>query len=186
MYLDMKGPNDNPLKNLKTWVCSGETLVPSLAEEFFKYFPDNEYQLCNFYGSTEIMGDVTYHVMSNRQQLKNQDKVPIGLPVDNTIIYLLDQDYRPVKAGDVGELFVSGLNLAAGYVNGRDPDRFIDNPLAIDPTYSRLYRTGDFARIEKGTIIYEGRTDSQVKIRGHRVDLSEVEKAVNSIEGKFI
>lgn len=103
--------------------------------------------------------------------------------MDNTIIYLLDNEFRPVKNGDVGELFVSGLNLAAGYVNGRDPEKFIDNPLAVDPTFSKLYRTGDFGRIEKGVILYEGRTDSQVKIRGHRVDLSEVEKAVNSIDG---
>lgn len=182
MYLELSGKKSS-LKNLKTWVCSGETLVTSLAEEFFKYFPENEHKLCNFYGSTEVMGDVTYHVISNPGQLKHQDKVPIGLPVDNTIIYLLDPDFRPVKAGDVGELFVSGLNLAAGYVNGRDPDKFVENPLAIDPTFARLYRTGDFARICKGTILYEGRTDSQVKIRGHRVDLSEVEKAVNSVEG---
>jgi len=55
--------------------------------------------------------------------------------------------------------------------------------LAIDPTFSKLYRTGDYAKIEKGTLLYEGRTDSQVKIRGHRVDLSEVEKAVASVEG---
>lgn len=170
------------LSNLKIWVCSGETLVVSLAEEFFKYFPENEHKLCNFYGSTEIMGDVTYHIISGPRELQHQDKIPIGLPVDNTVIYLLDTDFRPVKAGEVGELFASGLNLAAGYVNGRDPDKFLENPLAIDPTYAKLYRTGDFARLEKGTIVYEGRTDSQVKIRGHRVDLSEVEKAVNSLD----
>lgn len=93
----------------------------------------------------------------------------------------MDPEFRPVKYGDVGEIFVSGLNLAAGYVNGRDPEKFLENPLAIDPAFSRLYRTGDFGRVEKGTILYEGRTDSQVKIRGHRVDLTEIEKAVNSL-----
>ncbi|KAF7285868.1 hypothetical protein GWI33_009545 [Rhynchophorus ferrugineus] len=181
MYMSLQKER-NILRSLKTWVCSGETLVVSLAEEFFNFFEEGRYQLCNFYGSTEIMGDVTYHVIDQRSQLKHQDKVPIGLPIDNTMIYLLDKDFRPVKSGEVGELFVSGLNLAAGYVNGRDPERFVDNPLAIDPTYSKLYRTGDFAKVEKGTILYEGRTDSQVKIRGHRVDLSEVEKAVTSLE----
>ncbi|KAJ8940685.1 hypothetical protein NQ318_017735 [Aromia moschata] len=182
MFLELQ-KNKRALRNLKLWVCSGETLAVSLAQEFFEFFPENEHQLCNFYGSTEIMGDVTYHVITGLEQLRNQDKVPIGLPVDNTIIYLLDRDFRPVKAGDVGELFASGLNLAAGYVNGRDPEKFLDNPLAIDPTYAKLYRTGDFARLEKGTLMYEGRTDSQVKIRGHRVDLAEVEKAVNSVDG---
>lgn len=170
------------LRSLKTWVCSGETLTVSLAEEFFQYFPENSHQLCNFYGSTEVMGDVTYHIISNAHQLRHQEKVPIGLPIDNTIIYILDQELRPVKAGDVGELFVSGLNLAGGYVNKRDPDKFIENPLAIDPIFSRLYRTGDFAKLEKGIIVYEGRTDSQVKIRGHRCDLSEIEKALVCLE----
>ncbi|XP_048524265.1 mycosubtilin synthase subunit C isoform X1 [Dendroctonus ponderosae] len=175
--------NAQALKSLKTWVCSGETLAVSLAEEFFRYFKENGAKLCNFYGSTEIMGDVTYHVIEAVSQLQHLHKVPIGLPLDNTMIYLLDKDFRPVKAGEVGELFVSGMNLAAGYVNGRDPEKFVENPLAIDPVFSKLFRTGDFAKIEKGTLVYEGRTDSQVKIRGHRVDLSEVEKAVNSLEG---
>ncbi|XP_065156085.1 beta-alanyl-bioamine nonribosomal peptide synthetase ebony isoform X2 [Atheta coriaria] len=181
MFLELKN-NKNQLNNLKIWVCSGETLVVSLAQEFFDYFTNGDHILCNFYGSTEIMGDVTYHVISNKDQLQYASKVPIGAPVDNTMLYLLDKDYRPVKAGEVGELFVAGLNLAAGYVNNRDPEKFISNPLAIDPTFSKLFRTGDFASVEKGYLQYEGRTDSQVKIRGHRVDLSEVDKAVNSLQ----
>lgn len=107
----------------------------------------------------------------------------LGIPVDNTIIYLLDSELRPVKSGEIGELFVSGLNLASGYVNGRDKEKFLENQLAIDPIFSKLYRTGDFARLDQDVLLYEGRTDSQVKIRGHRVDLSEVEKAVSGVEG---
>ncbi|XP_022911582.1 beta-alanyl-bioamine nonribosomal peptide synthetase ebony [Onthophagus taurus] len=181
MYLKSQKKH-GALKHLRLWICSGETLVVSLAKEFYHHFPENEHKLLNFYGSTEIMGDVTFHIIEGLKQLEHQEKVPIGLPLDNTIIYLLDSNYRPVKAGDVGEIFVSGLNLASGYVNGRDPEKFIENPLAIDPTFARLYRTGDFGKIEKGTILYDGRTDSQVKIRGHRVDLAEVEKAVNSLD----
>ncbi|CAH1993809.1 unnamed protein product [Acanthoscelides obtectus] len=182
LYLELQ-KTEHLLGNLRLWVCSGETLVVSLSKEFYKYFPENEHTLCNFYGSTEIMGDVTYYVVPGLNELKHMDKVAIGVPIDNTAIYLLDQQFRPVKSGDVGELHVSGLNLAAGYVAGRDPDKFVENPLAVDPAHAKLYRTGDFARIEKGILIYEGRTDSQVKVRGHRVDLSEVEKAVAAIEG---
>lgn len=120
---------------------------------------------------------------NNNFEIIHQHILLAGLPLDNTIIYLFDKDFRLVKAGGVGELFVSGLNLAAGYVNGRDPEKFLDNPLAIDPSYEKIYRTGDFAKIEGGVLVYEGRTDSQVKIRGHRVDLAEVEKAVMSIDG---
>ncbi|KAJ8918616.1 hypothetical protein NQ315_013122, partial [Exocentrus adspersus] len=176
MFLEIQR-NKMALRHLRVWVCSGETLPVPLAEEFFRYFPENQHLLCNFYGSTEIMGDVTFHVVSNLQQLKHQDKVPIGLPVDNTIVYLLDTNFRPVKSGEVGELFVSGLNLAAGYV------AVPGKPLAIDPAFAKLYRTGDFASAQKGVLVYEGRTDSQVKIRGYRVDLAEVERAVNSVEG---
>lgn len=88
----------------------------------------------------------------------------VGIALDNTIIYLLDQHLRPVELGSTGELYVAGLNLAAGYVNGRDPDRFIPNPLSTLPQFARLYRTGDYAKIEKGVVVYEGRTDSQVKL----------------------
>lgn len=128
------------------------------------------------------MGDVTYFVCESKKQLDSIDRVPIGYALDNTIIYLLDSDFRPVRSEEIGELFVSGANLAAGYVNGRDPDRFIDNPLAVDPVYSRLYKTGDFASLNKGVIYYEGRMDSQIKIRGHRVDLTEVEKNLAALE----
>lgn len=128
------------------------------------------------------MGDVTYFVCESKKQLDGLERVPIGAVLDNTIVYLLDSDYRPVKSGAIGELYVSGANLASGYVNGRDPDRFLENPLAVDPMFSRIYKTGDYASLHKGYIYYEGRTDSQIKIRGHRVDLSEVEKNLMSLD----
>ncbi|XP_058813264.1 beta-alanyl-bioamine nonribosomal peptide synthetase ebony [Topomyia yanbarensis] len=181
LYLPMQ--KKKLLYNLRIWVCSGEPLQISLAKEFFNYFEEGVHQLCNFYGSTEVMGDVTYFVCESRKQLSNFEKVPIGYPLDNTVIYVLDGKLEPVKPGDIGELFVSGLNLAQGYVNGRDPERFIDNPMAVDVTYSKLYRTGDYASVSKGCIYYEGRTDSQIKIRGHRVDLSEVEKNLLTLSG---
>lgn len=182
LYLPLQN-DKNLLKSLKIWVCSGEPLSLSLAKEFYDFFEPGHHILCNFYGSTEVMGDVTYFVCESKKQLDNYEKVPIGYPVDNTVIYLLDNDFRPVKSETVGELFVAGLNLAQGYVNGRDPEKFIENPLAIDAKYSRLYRTGDYASFRKGVIYYEGRTDSQIKIRGHRVDLSEVEKNILTLLG---
>lgn len=133
IYLSLKR-DATLLSKLKLWVCSGETLPVSLATEFFDYFPENEYMLCNFYGSTEIMGDVTYFICSGKEQLRNYLNVPIGYPIFNTMIYILDADKKPVKAGETGELFVSGANLAHGYVNGRDKDRFIENILAVDPS----------------------------------------------------
>lgn len=205
LYLPMR---DQPglLHGLRIWVCSGEPLSVQLAREFYDYFEEGAQVLCNFYGSTEIMGDVTYFVCESKRQLAALDKVPIGYPISNTVVYVLDEEFRPVKQGDTGELFVAGANLARGYVNGRDKFRFVENPLAVDPSeyycrkyrkicmlnrlphslpeFNRLYRTGDYASVRKGGAIqYEGRTDSQIKIRGHRVDLSEVERHLFGLEG---
>ncbi|XP_055381226.1 beta-alanyl-bioamine nonribosomal peptide synthetase ebony [Condylostylus longicornis] len=181
LYLGMN-KNQQLLYDLKYWICSGEPLSITLAKSFYEYFQEGHHTLFNFYGSTEVMGDVTYFICENRNQLANFDRIPIGIPINNTIIYLLDQDYRPVKNGEIGEIFVAGYNLAAGYVNGRDEHRFIENPLAVDSKYSKLYRTGDFGSLNNGYLMYEGRTDSQIKIRGHRVDLSEIEKNLLRLE----
>lgn len=137
LYLPLQ--NDKILlKSLKIWVCSGEPLSLSLAKEFYNFFEPGQHILCNFYGSTEVMGDVTYFVCESQKQLSSYGKVPIGYPVDNTVIYLLDSDFRPVKSETVGELFIAGMNLAQGYVNGRDPEKFIENPLAIDASECKL------------------------------------------------
>ncbi|XP_034255350.1 dimodular nonribosomal peptide synthase [Thrips palmi] len=174
------------LSRLRLWVCSGEPLAASLAQQFFAHFSSvglDSHCLCNFYGSTEVIGDVTFHTLHGPADVQGLDKVPIGRPLDNTLVYLLDEHFRPALAGQPGELFVAGRNLAAGYVAGRDPHRFLNNPLAVHPDYTRLYRTGDFARVHKGTLVFEGRTDSQVKVRGHRVDLSELEAALTRVDG---
>lgn len=137
IYLNLEGgsvkkPERLPLYNLQIWVCSGEPLALSLAKEFFNYFQEGTHTLYNFYGSTEVMGDVTYFSCSTKKQLDTLDRVPIGLPISNTVVYLLDADYRPVRNGEIGEIFVAGSNLASGYVNNRDPDKFLENPLAIE------------------------------------------------------
>ncbi|CAB3257676.1 unnamed protein product [Arctia plantaginis] len=183
MYLSLK-PSEKPLQSLKLWVCSGEILSKELASQFFKYFGDDSgFILANFYGSTEVMGDVTFHVLERKSQLDNHSTVPIGAPLDNCAVYLLDEEMCPVRESEPGEVWVAGCNLATGYVGGQGTDKFIDNPHASHPDYARLYRTGDFGVLQKGVILFAGRTDSQIKIRGHRVDLHEVDRAVNSIEG---
>ncbi|CAG9138066.1 unnamed protein product [Plutella xylostella] len=177
-------PSERPLKHLKLWVCSGETLSKELAGEFFRYFGDhNGYKLANFYGSTEVLGDVTYHILEKAGQLESYNTVPIGSPLHNCAIYLLDEEMNIVREGEIGELWVSGRNLASGYVGGQGKERFPPNPHATHPDFARLYRTGDFGVLEKGVVLFAGRTDSQVKIRGHRVDLQEVDRAVNAVHG---
>ncbi|XP_011630799.1 uncharacterized protein LOC105422919 [Pogonomyrmex barbatus] len=182
MYLGLQD-NGKVLDRLKLWICSGETLSVALADQFFATFSGKDKILANFYGSTEVMGDVTYYLLNKRTQLQGMEKVPIGKPIDNCIIYLVNKDMRLVPEGEVGELIVAGRNLAAGYIRGRDTHKFLDNPHANEPEYSRSFRTGDYAKIVKDSIVFEGRVDSQIKIRGHRVDLTEVEKIVARISG---
>lgn len=135
MYLNLENGNANTNKllyNLEIWVCSGEPLALQLASQFYDYFEEGKHALYNFYGSTEVMGDVTYFACESKKQLSQLDRVPIGKPVSNTVIYLLDNDFRPVKTGEIGEIYAAGLNLANGYVNGRDPEKFLENPLAVE------------------------------------------------------
>lgn len=119
------------LQNLKTWISSGETLSVSLANEFFDYFTENNHVLCNFYGSTEY-NDTTHFICERKEHLRSLRKMPIGYPLFNTAVYVLDSDRIPMDIGESGELYVAGLNMADGYVNGRDKDRFIENPFTPD------------------------------------------------------
>lgn len=95
--------------------------------EFFDHFPENDYSLCNFYGSTELSCDVTYFVYNGKDNIRNYTKVPIGKPISNTTIHILNADGNSVSIGGKGEIFVSGANLAYGYVNNRDTHRFIQS-----------------------------------------------------------
>ncbi|CAH1394597.1 unnamed protein product [Nezara viridula] len=181
----LKNTNDNTsLRQLKLWICGSETLPCSLAEDFFDWSETNggTHILCNSYGRTETMGAVIYHVMKTKHDIQVKGKVPIGGPVDNTAVYLLDEQMRPVNSGKIGNLYVAGKQVAKSYVNGRDPILFIENTYTADPEYKILFRTGDYASVHKETILFEGRNDSQVKLRGKIVDMNEVETALNKLQ----
>lgn len=131
-YLSLR--DERLLGNLRTWICCGETLTTSLAEKFFNYFNDGTHRLCNFYGSTEVMGDVTFYVCHDMEELKGLSNVPIGHCLDNTVIFILTEQLNPVKPGDSGEIFVAGLNLAKGYVAGKEKSKFIHNRFTDNPS----------------------------------------------------
>ncbi|MEV5907084.1 amino acid adenylation domain-containing protein, partial [Streptomyces sp. NPDC052127] len=132
--------------------------------------------LHNLYGPTEAAVDVTYHAYDGA----SDTTVPIGRPVWNTGLRVLDPGLRPVPDGVPGELYLTGVQLARGY--HRRPaltaDRFVADPFAGEPG-ARMYRTGDLVRRRPdGTLDYLGRTDRQVKLRGNRVELGEIEAAL--------
>ncbi|MDZ7949854.1 amino acid adenylation domain-containing protein [Nostoc sp. DedQUE09] len=158
------------LSQLKLWVSSGEALSVKLVKTFQELIPFAK--LINLYGSSEVSANATYYDTSLLQDQANS--VPIGRPIDNTQVYVLNRDLQPTPIGVVGELYIGGDGLANGYLHHSEltEERFINNPFIPG---NKLYKTGDLVRyIKDGNLEYLGRDDEQVKIRGFRVELGEV------------
>ena len=164
--------------SLRRVVCSGEVLPWELQERFFATFPDESVELHNLYGPTEAAVDVTFWpCRRGGVTATDEATVPIGRPVANTQIYLLDKRGQPVPVGVPGELHIGGVQVARGYQNqaGLTMERFTPDPFSAQPG-ARLYRTGDLARWRPdGNVVYLGRLDHQIKLRGFRIELGEIE-----------
>jgi amino acid adenylation domain-containing protein len=155
--------------SLRRVICSGEVLTFESQERFFATLPKAE--LYNLYGPTEAAVDVTF--WKCRRDIRDRS-VPIGRPVANTQIYILDRTMQPVPTGVAGEIHIGGVQLARGYLARPKltAEKFVPNPFGE----GRLYKTGDLARYRTdGVIEYIGRIDHQVKLRGYRVELGEIE-----------
>ena len=166
------------LTRLKYWMSSGEVLSMELYQRFRERVPDG--RLLNLYGASEVAADATWYDADNATHSIPDAAlatVPIGRPISNVQVYVLDPRLQPVPVGVPGELYVRGDGLAQGYHNNPEltTERFILDPFTDTPT-SRLYKTGDFARyLPDGNLEFLGRTDNQVKIRGFRIELGEIE-----------
>ncbi|WP_374015853.1 amino acid adenylation domain-containing protein [Paenibacillus thiaminolyticus] len=161
--------------SIRQVMCSGEALPYLLQERFFEKM--GFAALHNLYGPTEASVDVTYWKC---QQGSARQSVPIGKPIANTQMYIVDRYMQPVPVGVAGELLIGGIGLARGYHNRPDltAEKFIADPFSSDPQ-AQLYRTGDLGRyLPDGTIEYLGRLDHQVKVRGFRIELGEIETAL--------
>nr|HET6903712.1 amino acid adenylation domain-containing protein [Ktedonobacteraceae bacterium] len=177
ILLDLTADLQNQLPTLKYWISSGETLPLDLALRFVDKMPNCV--LLNLYGSSEVAADATFYDMREGKALTS---VPIGRPIANTQIYLLDHHNQLVPIGTPGELHVGGDGLARGYFNRPDltAAKFVPCPFSTIPG-TLLYKTGDWARyLPDGNIEYLGRIDHQVKIRGFRIELGEVEAVLNA------
>ncbi|WP_456269753.1 amino acid adenylation domain-containing protein [Kushneria sp. AK178] len=177
ILLDELTPEDvERLPALRQVFVSGEALSRNLEQRFLERLPG--VALHNLYGPTEAAVDVS------AWQCRGDDagsSVPIGAPIWNTRLHVLDAGFQPVPVGMPGELYIAGRNLARGYLGQPEltAERFIDSP-ALEPD-SRLYRTGDLARWRfDGVLDYLGRIDHQVKLRGQRLELGEIESVMLS------
>ncbi|AIS89606.1 non-ribosomal peptide synthetase [Burkholderia pseudomallei] len=164
--------------SVKRVMCSGEALPPSLVKRFYRCLPDA--RLHNLYGPTEAAVDVTAWACDAEE---GGASVPIGRPIANTRIYVLDGHGQPVPRGVAGELYIGGVQVARGYLNRPEltRERFVDDPFVAG---GRLYKTGDLARWRTdGSLEYLGRNDFQVKIRGFRIELGEIEAQLAKVAG---
>ncbi|MFJ2606704.1 amino acid adenylation domain-containing protein [Streptomyces sp. NPDC087425] len=162
--------------SLRQVFAGGEMLSRRLAQTFTARFPATA--LVNLYGPTECTINATAYRVDADKIGDDDGSVPIGVPVDNTQCYILDEDLAPVPIGTTGELYIGGVQLARGYVDRPDltAERFIMSPFV--PT-ERLYRTGDLAYWNPdGTMTCVGRMDHQIKLRGYRIELDEIALAV--------
>lgn len=168
-------------RTLQRVFCSGEALPADLCREWEQL---TGAPLHNLYGPTEAAVDVSwYPAFGEELAAVTGNSVPIGFPVWNTGLRILDAMMHPVPPGVAGDLYLTGIQLAQGYLGRPDltASRFIADPFAAG---ERMYRTGDVARwLENGAVEYLGRSDDQLKIRGQRIELGEIDRAMQALPG---
>jgi amino acid adenylation domain-containing protein len=163
------------LSRLRWMVPTGEALPPEVCRRWFQFYP--HVPLLNAYGPTECSDDVAHHPM---REASSGAITPIGRPVRNTQLYVLDARMQLVPTGVPGELYVGGDGVGRGYLRepGRTADVFVPDPFVSRPG-SRMYKTGDLVRYRAdGALEFLGRLDHQVKVRGFRIELGEIESAL--------
>jgi len=173
------GVKEGSCRGLRRVLCSGEVLSYALQQRFAASLPGVE--LHNLYGPTEAAIDVTAWLC---QPGVHAGVVPIGRPIANIQMYILDEYLQPVPQGVTGELYIGGVGVARGYWNRGEltQERFIEDPYS-STAGARMYRTGDLGRwLGDGAIEYLGRNDHQVKIRGFRIELGEIQTQLEQME----
>jgi amino acid adenylation domain-containing protein len=163
--------------SLKYLSVTGEAVNTPLLQEWFAKFPD--IKIVNAYGPAEASDDVTLHIL---EKAPDDINVPVGKPIRNVKIYILDKAMRQCPIGIEGEIYVAGIAVSRGYINKEEKgnSNFMDDPFLKNK--GRMYRTGDMGRWRQdGIVEFLGRRDDQVKIRGHRIELEEINNTLLKI-----
>ncbi|MFF2226421.1 amino acid adenylation domain-containing protein [Streptomyces globisporus] len=167
------------LPQLQRFVVNGEVLSPALCRRWYERFPHAA--IINAYGLTECSDD-NAHAFIGAADIAGDVRLPVGRALRNNRFYILSSDLKPVPVGVPGELFIAGTGVGRGYLGDpvRTAERYVPDPFSAEPG-ARMYRTGDGARYRPdGQLDFLGRRDHQVKIRGNRIELGEVEAALRS------
>jgi len=179
--LILEASTGNQLSSLSTAIVAGESLPGRVVETHFAALPKAE--LHNEYGPTEATVWATAHQVNQEDA---QTVVPIGKPIAGATISILDSQQRPVGWGAMGEICIAGPGVARGYLNQPKLTlkKFCESDDSHQETTRRMYRTGDMGyRLDDGSIVFSGRVDRQIKIRGHRIELGAVEAAMGRLDG---
>ena len=172
---------ERELPPLKLILFAGEVMPNTQLNIWRKTFPDAVY--VNMYGPTEACDIATYYIVD--REYKNHETLPIGKPCANMKAIILNENNMPCKTGEQGELYIGGSGISSGYWNAPDitAKAFIQNPL--NKFYNeKLYKTGDLVyKNDEGNIIFIGRADSQIKLRGNRIELGDIESSASAIDG---
>jgi amino acid adenylation domain-containing protein len=179
LQLFLAGGEASSCATLRRVICAGEALSGSLIRRCTDSLSGA--QMYNLYGPTEASVYVTAWTCRD----VGEGRVPIGRPLANTQMYVLDGEDQPVPVGAIGELYIGGVGVARGYQNRPEltAERFVPDPFGSQAG-ARMYRTGDLARyLPDGNIEYLGRNDFQVKVRGFRIELGEIEAKLRECEG---
>ena len=175
-YLENNKDEQHKFNSVKYVFLSGEALTANHINRFYNIYDYNKVSLHNLYGPTECAVDVSYYPCVPT----DIDPVPIGKPIYNTQLHIVDKYLNPTPIGVTGELCIAGVNVGQGYLNNEQltNEKFIDNPFGE----GKLYKTGDLAYWrEDGQICYVGRSDNQIKLNGQRIELGEIEKIISEI-----
>lgn len=180
---DFDRPVGSPTLALRLVIFGGEAIVMERLQRWYERHRDDKTLLVNMYGITETTVHVTCLVLS-ADRIAREVRSPVGQPISVLQAYVLDDQLRPLPPGVVGELYIAGAGLARGYLNrsALTAQRFVACPFGTGG--ARMYRTGDLARLlPDGGLDYVGRCDHQVKVRGHRIELGELEACAASCPG---
>jgi len=168
------------LTDLRYLIVTGEEVKPDLINSWFQLYP--EIKVVNAYGPTEASDDISHFIMSEKL---NTNRVPIGKPITNLNIYIVNEDENICPLGMVGEIYVSGVGVGRGYINDVEKTNlvFSEDKIGSDKA-RRLYKTGDTGKwLSDGNIMFIGRKDTQVKVRGYRIELGEIEHFIIKYKG---
>lgn len=179
MLDEAKKDSFNAFKSLTHVMLGGEALDAKLLVPWLEN--DLDFIIFNSYGPTECTSITSCHNVK-KSEVINEDSIPIGRPIDNKNIYLINNKNSLCKFGEIGELCVGGVGVISKYINNENRDKE-DIETYVHEINEHIYRTGDLAKVnEHGDLVFVGRKDRQVKIHGHRVELSEIESTISNNE----